>query len=194
MITRPTIPTTSARPDRSPARTWLLTRARDWRAEHAADITAVHSWQQRVLHDLPPNAAVPRLGSPSWVALLDSDPLKLAAAIPSAVAYLAENTPAAITARLRRELAAIDHAVIERIRTASWDLAGTQDWRHATNSPSHAELVRRRLMTICSNCATRHAWTTHRCPVCGRTGTPEEIRAAAAHSWRYPLHIGRDAA
>jgi hypothetical protein len=191
MITRPTIPTTPSRPDHRPARTWLLTRARDWRAEHAADLTAVRAWHERVLHGLPPSAAVPRLGSPSWVALLDRDPRKIAAAIPSAVTYLSENTSAAIAARLRRELAAIDHAVIERIRTASWDLAGAHDWRHAANSPSHAELVRRRSMTICSSCATCYAWTAPRCPSCDWTGTPEEIRAAATHSWDYTLHTGR---
>jgi ribosomal protein L40E len=157
-------------------------------------MTTVHAWHTRVLHDLSPSAAVPRLGSPSWVALLDSDPLKLAAAIPPAVAYLTENTPAAITARLRRELATIDHAVIQRIRTASWDLSGAQDWRHATNSPSHAELVRRRLLTICVNCATRYAWTATRCPDCGWGGTPEEIRAAATRSWGYILHRGQGAA
>jgi hypothetical protein len=127
-------------------------------------------------------------------ALLDSDPRKLAAAIPPAVAYLTENTPAAIAARLRRELAAIDHAVIERVRTASWDLAGAQDWRHAANSPSHVELVRRRSMTICGNCATLYMWTTLRCPGCGRTGTPEEIRAAATRAWGYILRTGQDAA
>ncbi len=128
------------------------------------------------------------------MALPDSDPRKLAAAIRPAVAYLTENTPAAIATRLRRELAAIDHAVIERVRTASWDLSGAQDWRHAANCPSHAELVRRRSMTICGNCATRYAWTTLRCPGCGRTGTPEEIRAAATRSWGYTLRTGQDAA
>jgi hypothetical protein len=157
-------------------------------------MTAVRAWHERILDDVSPSAAVPRLGSPSWVALLDSDPLKLAAAIPPAVAYLTENTPAAIAARLRRELADIDHAVIERIRTASWDLAGAQDWRHTANSPSHAELVRRRSMTICGNCATRYARTVRRCPGCGRTGTPEEIRAAATRSWGNTLHTGQSAA
>lgn len=193
MITQPTTPISSTRPDHDPARTWLLNHARDWRAEHAADMTAVRDWHERILDDLPPSAAVPRLGSPSWVALLDSDPLKLAAAIPPAVAYLTENTPAAIASRLRRELAAIDHTVIERIRTTSWDLAGAQDWRHAANSPSHAELVRRRLMTICGKCATRYAWTAPRCPGCGRTGTPEEIHAAATRPWDYTLHTGQGA-
>lgn len=195
MTTPPTIPTTPTRPGHDSARTWLLTQARAWRAEHTADITAVRAaWHERILDDLSPSAAVPRLGSPSWVPLLDSDPLKLAAAIPPAVAYLTENTPTAITARLRRELAAIDHAVIERIRTASWDLAGAQNWRHATNSPSHAELVRRRSTTICDNCATRYAWTAPRCPGCGRTGTPEEIRTAATRSWTNTLHTRQCAA
>lgn len=194
MTTPPTIPTTPTRPGHDSARAWLLTRARAWRAEHAADLTAVRAWHERALHDLPPSTAVPRLGSPSWVALPDSDPVKLAAAIPPAVAYLTENTPAAITARLRRELAAIDHAVVERIRTASWDLSGAQNWRHAANSPSHAELVRRRSTTICSNCATRYAWTAHRCPRCRRTGTPEEIRATATRSWDHTLHTGQNAA
>jgi hypothetical protein len=194
MTTPPTIPTTPTRPRHDPARTWLLTRARAWRAEHAADMTAVHAWHERILEDPSPSAAAPRLGSPSWVALLDRDPRKLTAAIPPAVAYLAENTPAAIAARLRRELADIDHAVVERIRTASWDLSGAQNWRHAANSPSHAELVRRRFMTTCGNCATRYAWNAPRCPGCGRAGTPEEIRAAATHSWGYTLHTGQDAA
>jgi hypothetical protein len=194
MTIPPTIPATPTRPGHDSARTWLLTRARAWRAEHAADMTAVRTWHEHILHDLSPSAAAPRLGSPSWMALPDSDPRKLAAAIPPAVAYLTENTPAAIAARLRRELAAIDHAAIERIRTASWDLSGAQDWRHAANCPSHAELVRRRSVTICGNCATRYAWTALRCPGCGRTGTPEEIRAAATRSWGYTLHTGQDAA
>lgn len=193
MTTPPTIPTTPTRPGHDSARTWLLTRARAWRAEHVADMTAVRTWHERILHLLP-STPVPRLGSPSWMALLDSDPRKLAAAIPPAVAYLTENTPAAITARLRRELAAIDHAVIERIRTASWDLSGAQNWRHAANSPSHAELIRRRFMTICSNCATRYAWTAHRCPACAWAGTPEEIRTVAIRSWDYTLHTGQGAA
>ncbi len=193
MIIRPTIPT-STRPRHDSVHAWLLTRARAWRAENAADITAVHAWHKRILHDLPPSAGVPRLGSPSWVALLDTDPLKLAATIPPAMAYLTENTPAAITARLRCELAAIDHAVIERIRTASWDLAGAQDWRRAANSLSHAELVRRRLVTICGSCANRYAWTAPRCPGCGWAGAPEEIAAAATRSWANTLHSGQSAA
>lgn len=194
MSSPPTIPTTRTRPVHDSARTWLLTRAQAWRAENAADVTAVRAWHERILDDLSPSATVPRLGTPPWVALPDSDPLKLTAAIPPALAYLTENTPAAIAARLRRELADIDHAVIERIRTASWDLSGVQDWRHAANCPSHAELVRRRSMTICGHCATRYERTALCCPGCGRTGTPEEIRAAAARSWVHTLHTGQGAA
>jgi hypothetical protein len=111
------------------------------------------------------------------------------------VARLTENIPAAITQRLRQELAAIDHAVVERIRAASWDLSGAQDWRHAAHCPSHAELVRRRSLATCFHCKTTYAWTADRCPACDRDDSaPDQIRAEATRSWTHPSTPDRSAA
>jgi len=149
-------------------------------------MAAVSCWRARFLATIAAAGPVPALGSPAWVALPDTDPRKTAAAVGPAVAYLIDNTQAVIESRLRGELAAIDHAVVARIRTASWDLSGAQDWRHAAHCPSHADLVRRRSQAVCVRCGAEHGFTDTHCPGCGRGGTPEQIRAEATASWTTP--------
>lgn len=155
-------------------------------------MTAVSAWRDRVLTATGP---APVLGSRAWVALLDTDPRKVAAAVPPAVAYLTENTSAAIAQRLRQELAAIDHVidhiVVARVRAASWDLCGARDWRHTATGPSHTELARRRSLATCFHCKTQYAWTAVCCPGCGRGSTPEQIRAEATRSWTTPVTPNR---
>jgi hypothetical protein len=87
---------------------------------------------------------VPVLGTAAWVALPDTDPRKLAAAIAPALARLIENTPAAVALRLRRELLAEDRAVANRLKAASLALSTAQDWVAAARRPTYAELERRR--------------------------------------------------
>lgn len=176
----------------SPVRAWLIAQAHAWRAEHAPDLTAVHAWHTRSLAATGP---VPVLGSQTWVALPDTDPRKAAAAFGPALAHLTENTPAAVAVRLRAELAAIDHVidhiVIARVRAASWDLSGAQDWRHTATGPNHAELVRRRSLAKCFHCKTEHPWTATHCPHCGRGWTPEQIHVEATRSWTTPATPNR---
>lgn len=114
---------------------------RAWLAVHSPNVDAVRAWATGVLADLGP---VPALGTAAWVALADTDPRKLAAALAPAVARLLENTPAAVAMRLRRELLAEDRAVAERFKAASVALSTAQDWTRAARRPSFAELERRR--------------------------------------------------
>lgn len=186
------MPDTDNPTNTNPVRAWLLAQARTWRVDHAPDLTAVHAWRSRVLATTGP---VPMLGSWTWMALPDTDPRKVAATIPPAVAHLAENTPAATARRLQQELAAIDHVidhiVVARVRAASWDLSGARDWRHTATGPSHTELARRRSLATCFHCKTQYAWTAACCPACGRGSTPEQIRAEATRSWTTPVTPNR---
>jgi hypothetical protein len=160
-----------------------LDAIRTWLAARAPDLDAVRAWADRVTGDAARIGELPAFGTAGWVALPDDDPRKLISAVAPAVARLQENSPAAVALRLRRELTALDRAVVERIRAAAWDVCEAQDWSRAAARPSWHVLERRRSLTRCHRCTTSYPWTAGRCPGCGRTGSAEEIRAEATRPW-----------
>ncbi|SDD68126.1 hypothetical protein [Actinokineospora iranica] len=133
---------------------------------HRASPVAVRSWAGRMVTDRADHGPVPPLGGPAWQALPDTDPRKLHSALIAAVAWVDENTPAAISARVWAEQVAVERATLDRLKDAARD-AHTAMHRHGGFQSwiSHAELTRRRT-----------TFTTD-------PRTPEQIRAAAYTSW-----------
>lgn len=143
----------------------LLAEARAWVTTHRADPAAVRAWAAGLLAQAWRIGPPPPAGSPTWRALPDTDPRKLAAVVAAALAWLRESTPEAIAGRLAAELDAIDRDRIERDKAVSADLSAANDW--GACGPTHAELQRRRTLT------------SHL--PCGAPGCPEVV------TMRHPL-------
>ncbi|SES20617.1 DUF2742 domain-containing protein [Actinokineospora terrae] len=169
---------------------------RAYLATHRPSPAAVRSWAGRVLANRAPRGPVPLAGTPEWGALDDHDPRKLHGALIAAVAYIDESTPAAISARLRREMELVDQAAAQRLRDSVSELHGSRGfggWWH----PDHATLVRLRATHPCEQCRTATVVHPQRvCERCTQPATPQTIRARATASWARHDHrdTRRDAA
>lgn len=150
-----------------------LHAVRAWLAARQPDITKVKAWALPLLAIANRNGPIPDFGGPAWSALPDTDSRKLAALIRPALARLAESTPAAIAAELRRELDDIDTVFLRRLRMASWDVsAGMGPVRVG---PTYAELARRRNTFPCTTC--RRTPVLYPQTVCDRCQNPSEVAA-----------------
>jgi uncharacterized protein DUF2742 len=150
-----------------------LRAVRAWLAARQPDLSAVRAWVLPLLAAANRYGPIPDLGGPAWRDLPNSDPRKLAALIRPALAWLAESTPAATAARLRRELDDIDTVCLRRLRMASQDLSTGFD--SSTVGPSYAELVRRRNTFPCTNC--RRTPVLYPQSVCQRCQETREVAA-----------------
>jgi hypothetical protein len=160
-----------------------LAAIRRWLAEHTPDVDAVRTWAGRVLERLESANTVPELGSPEWAALADTDVRKLAGAIRPALAYLIEQTPAAIADRLRAELDERATAWRRSLAELHADLStGWHDLGYGIG-PSHAEIVRRRNTFPCGQCRRPLRLGITSCGCGWREPTPTELRARARASW-----------
>ncbi|MFL6144342.1 MAG: DUF2742 domain-containing protein [Labedaea sp.] len=155
-----------------------LTAIRAWLRANAPDPDAVRQWVHRTI-TARPAGRVPLLGSPAWQALPDTDPRKHAALVHAALAHLAEHTPAAVAARLRRELDEFATSVRRMFTEADNDLRRARVELGYSTGPTHAELVRRRNTYHCHACGTRYHGAIP-CPQCGWAGTPDQIRGCVA--------------
>ncbi len=163
-----------------------LAAIRRWLAEHTPDVTAVRTWAMRVLARVETVSPVPDLGSPAWAGLADTDARKLAAALPPALTQLAEQTPAAVAARLRTELD--DYATAWRRSLTDLHADVSRGWHDLAYGigPSHAELVRRRSNFPCGQCRRPLRIGITSCTECGwHEPTPAELRTRAHASWAH---------
>lgn len=166
-----------------------LAAVRRWLAAHTLDVDAVRTWAVRVLARAESVSPVPDLGSPAWTELADTDIRKLAAALPLALTQLADQTPAAVAARLRAELD--DHATAWRRSLAELHADVSRGWHDLAygTGPSHAELVRRRSSFPCGQCRRPLRIGRTSCAECGwREPTPTELRTRAHASWAHHDH------
>ena len=87
---------------------------------------------------------LPLYDSAQWWALEADDPRRWAAVVRAAAAWRFEGRLDQIEQRLQEELARVDRMVLERLRSASHDIAGALDWNALAAEPTHAELTQRR--------------------------------------------------
>ena len=87
---------------------------------------------------------IPLYDSVAWHALEPDDPRRWAAVVRAAAAWRHEGRLDQIERRLQEELARVDQLVLERVRSASHDIAGALDWNALASEPTHDELARRR--------------------------------------------------
>ena len=128
-----------------------LEAVRAWLDATSPDPAVVRAWAAPMLAAADQHGETPRLGSPAWRALPDSDPRKLATVVHAALARLADTVPAAIAERLELELNETNRLALDRIRHASWDVAAAWSELHH-DGPTHAELTERRNTFPCLTC------------------------------------------
>jgi hypothetical protein len=103
---------------------------------------ATLAWARRLIRAGSAAGAPPRFGSSEWAALPDTDRRKVAAAVIAALCWWDDGRPSRIASRLRDELDA--RALAEEQLDAEEFAALATRVRRMANSPSHAELTRRR--------------------------------------------------
>lgn len=184
-----TTATTPALPDPTD-----LHAVRAWLAHHTPVLPAVRAWIARTTNPCGVTAggyaapagsagtcSVPVFGTTAWVALPDEDPRKLAAALHTAYAHLADQTTAAVSRRVRAELDETARALRQAVTDMSNAMSGgTPGGGGRFVGPSHAELERRRYSYPCRGCGRALPFQATDCAVCGWTEpTPDQLRTTA---------------
>lgn len=109
--------------------------------ESACKATA--EWASRLLNRAPADQ-IPLYGSPSFDALPDDDPRKVASCVRAAEAWRRDGQPDAIGQRLIEEIEHNDRYTAWRIRMMSNEMSAALDWVAESYKPSWAELQARR--------------------------------------------------
>ncbi|MGO1054523.1 hypothetical protein [Crossiella sp. CA198] len=120
----------------------------------------------------------PEYGSAEWHALSTEDPLKIAAVARAAESWRRFWLPDAVTLRTEQ----FEAEIADRLKQAAVAISTGADWVKLANTPSHAELQRRRALPtqLHQEFVTRHGGPYLGGPVDWSTGRPHNTREAAA--------------